>query len=73
MSGKWLELLKQIAPRVTRVVVLRDPTVTDGTAQFAAIQAVASPFGVELSPIDVRDPNEIVRAVAAFARGRMTA
>ena len=69
MSGKWLELLKQIAPRVTRVVVLRDPTVTDGTAQFAAIQAVASPFGVELSPIDVRDPNEIVRAVAAFARG----
>ena len=69
ISGKWLELLKQIAPGVTRVAILRDPSITSGTGQFAAIQSVAPSFGVELSPIDVRDPGEMERAVAAFARG----
>jgi putative tryptophan/tyrosine transport system substrate-binding protein len=69
MSAKWLELLKQIAPRVTRVAVMRDPTLTSGTAMLAAIQAVAPSFGVELSPVDVRDAGEIERAVTAFARG----
>jgi putative ABC transport system substrate-binding protein len=67
MGGKWLELLKQIAPGVTRVAVLRDAA-TSGTGQFGAIQAVAPSFGVELSPVDVRDAPEIGRAVAAFAR-----
>jgi putative ABC transport system substrate-binding protein len=69
MSAKWLELLKQIAPRVTRVAVMRDPSLTSGTAMLAAIQAVAPSFGVELSPVDVRDVSEIERAVTAFARG----
>jgi putative ABC transport system substrate-binding protein len=69
MSAKWLELLKQIAPRVTRVAVMRDPALTSGTAQFAAIQAVAPSFGVELSPVDVRDASEIGRALTEFARG----
>jgi putative ABC transport system substrate-binding protein len=68
MSAKWLELLKQIAPTVTRVAVLRNPGITSGTGQFAAIQTVASSFGVELTPVDVRDTDEIERAVAAFAR-----
>ena len=68
ISGKWLELLKQIAPGVSRVAVLRDPASAAGIGQFAAIQAVAPPFGVELSPIDVRDGGEIERAVTAFAR-----
>jgi putative tryptophan/tyrosine transport system substrate-binding protein len=68
ISGKWLELLKQIAPGVTRVAVLRDPATPAGIGQFAAIQAVASPFKVELSPIDTRDGGEIERAVSAFAR-----
>jgi putative ABC transport system substrate-binding protein len=68
ISGKWLELLKQIAPGVTRVAVLRDPATAAGIGQFAAIQAVAPPFGVELSPVDVRDGGEIERAVTAFAR-----
>ena len=54
-AAKWLELLKEIAPRVTRVAVLRDPAIAAGIGQFAAIQAVAPSFGVELSPIDVRD------------------
>jgi putative ABC transport system substrate-binding protein len=66
-SAKWLELLKEIAPRVTRAAVLRDPAST-GVAQFAAIQSVAPSFGVELSPVDVRDAGEIERAVAEFAR-----
>jgi putative ABC transport system substrate-binding protein len=69
MSAKWLELLKQIAPRVTRVAVMRDPSLTSGTAMLAAIQAVAPSFGVELSPVDVRDADEIERAVTAFASG----
>ena len=68
MSAKWLELLKQIAPSVTRVAVLRDPRHAAGIGQFAAIQAVAPSFGVEVSPIDVRDAGEIERAVTAFAR-----
>jgi putative ABC transport system substrate-binding protein len=67
LSGKWLELLKQIAPGVTRVAVLRDPTVPSGTGQLAAIQIVAPSFGVELRPVNVRDANEMERAVAAFA------
>ena len=68
MSGKWLELLKQIAPGVTRVAVLRDPAIAAGTGQFGAIQAVAPSLGVEVSPVNVRDAGEIERAVAAFAR-----
>jgi putative ABC transport system substrate-binding protein len=69
ISGKWLELLKQIAPRVTRAAVIRNPTLTSGTAQLAAIQAVAPSFGVELSSIGVRDAGEIERGITAFARG----
>ena len=66
-GAKWLELLKEIAPRVTRVAVLRDLTI--GPAQLSAIQAVAPSFGVELSVIGVRDPGEMERTIAAFARG----
>jgi putative tryptophan/tyrosine transport system substrate-binding protein len=69
MSGKWLELLKQIAPGVTRAAVLRDPAVASGIGQFGAVQAVAPSLGVELSPVDVRDAGEIERAVTVFARG----
>jgi putative ABC transport system substrate-binding protein len=69
MSGKWLELLKQIAPRVTRVVVLRDPRQTAAMAQFSAIQAVAPSLGVELTPIEVRNPSAIERGIDTFARG----
>ena len=68
MSGKWLELLKEIAPSVTRVAVLRDPAVVSGIGQFGAIQAVAPSLGMELSPVDVRDASEIERGVTAFAR-----
>jgi ABC-type uncharacterized transport system substrate-binding protein len=67
-SGKWLELLREMAPRVTRVAVLRDSALPAGTGQLGAIQAVAPSFGVELRPVDVRDGPEIERAVAAFAR-----
>jgi len=66
-SAKWLELLKQIAPAVTRVAVVRDPSLVSGTGQWAAIQAVAPSFGVELSPVDARDAGEIERAIATFA------
>jgi putative ABC transport system substrate-binding protein len=69
VSGKWLELLKQIAPRVTRAAVLRDSTLMASMGQFAAIQSVAPSYGVELSPIDTRQSDEIERAVAAFAHG----
>jgi putative ABC transport system substrate-binding protein len=68
MSGKWLELLKEIAPGVTRVAVLRDPAVASGIGQFGAVQIVAPSLGVDLSPVDVRDAGEIERAVTAFAR-----
>jgi putative ABC transport system substrate-binding protein len=69
MSAKWLELLKELAPRVTRAVVLRDLAIAAGSGQLGAIQAVAPSFGVELSPVGVRDAGEIERAVTAFARG----
>jgi ABC-type uncharacterized transport system substrate-binding protein len=68
MSGKWLEFLKEIAPRMARAAVLRDPAIASGIGQFAAVQAVAPSLGVELSPVDVRDAGEIERAVTAFAR-----
>jgi putative ABC transport system substrate-binding protein len=68
ISAKWLELLKEIAPSVRRVAVIRDPTLAVGAGQFGAMQAVAPTFGVELSPVNVRDAAEIERAVAAFAR-----
>jgi putative tryptophan/tyrosine transport system substrate-binding protein len=68
LSGKWLELLKQIAPGVTRAAVLRDSTVGSGIGQYAIIQAVAPSLGVELRPIEVRDTSEIERAIVAFAR-----
>ena len=68
LSGKWLELLKQIAPGVTRAAVLRDPAITAGIGQFAVIQSVAPSLGVEVVPISVQDAAEIERAVTAFAR-----
>ena len=67
ISGKWLELLKQIAPSVTRVAVLRDSASTRGVGQFAAIQANASSFGVELLPLDAQEGSDIDRAIGAFA------
>jgi putative tryptophan/tyrosine transport system substrate-binding protein len=67
MSGKWLELLKEIAPRVTRAAVLRDSAASSGIGQFGAIQSVAPAFRVELSPMDMRDAVDIERAVAVFA------
>src|SRR5215204_5003682 len=68
MSGKWLELLKEISPGVRRAAVLRDPAVASGIGQFAAVQSVAASLGMELSPVDVDDAGEIERAVTAFAR-----
>ncbi len=68
MSAKWLEMLKEIAPHVTRAAVLRDAAITSGIGQFAAIQSVAPSAGLEVSPINMRDPGEIERGVAAFAR-----
>jgi putative ABC transport system substrate-binding protein len=68
LSGKWLELLKQIAPGVTRVAVLRDPNQGTSTNYFAVIQAMAPSLRVEVSPVNVRDAGEVERAVAAFAR-----
>jgi putative ABC transport system substrate-binding protein len=67
-GGKWLDLLKEIAPRVTRSAVLRDPTVAAGSGQLGAIQSAASSSGVEVRPVDVRNAGEIERAVTAFAR-----
>ena len=67
-GGKWLELLKEIAPGVTRVAVLRDASQGAGTSLFAVIQAMASSLKVEVSPVNARDAGEIDRAVAAFAR-----
>ncbi|HVI61229.1 MAG TPA: ABC transporter substrate-binding protein [Bradyrhizobium sp.] len=68
LSGKWLELLKEIAPSVTRAAVLREAALASGVGQYAIIQAVASSLGIELRPIDLRDPGEIERGVLAFAR-----
>ena len=68
LTGKWLELLKQIAPGVTRVAVLRDPAITAGIGQFAIIQSVAPSLGVEVSPINISDATEIERDISDFAR-----
>jgi putative tryptophan/tyrosine transport system substrate-binding protein len=68
LSGKWLELLKEIAPGVTRAAVLRDPSTPTGIGQFGVIQAVAPSLRMEVNPVNVRDAGEIERAVAAFAR-----
>jgi putative tryptophan/tyrosine transport system substrate-binding protein len=68
MSAKWLELLKEIAPGMTRAAVIRDPAITAGIGQFGAIQAVAPSVGVEVTPVNVRDAGDIERAVTAFAR-----
>jgi putative ABC transport system substrate-binding protein len=68
LSGKWLEVLKQIAPSVTRVAILRDPANPAGIGQFSSIQAAAQSLGVEVRPLTARDAAEIERAVAAFAR-----
>ena len=68
LSGKWLELLKEIAPSLTRSIVLRDPTITAGIGQFAIIQSVATSAGVDVRPINLRDAGEIERAITAFAR-----
>ena len=67
MGGKWLELLKQIAPGITRAAVLRDPSLASGAGEFGAVQTVAPSFGVELHPVDVRDADEMDRAITAFA------
>jgi putative ABC transport system substrate-binding protein len=67
-TGKWLELLKQIAPQVARVAVIRDPAISAGTAQFGVIQALAPALGVEVTPIGVHDIGVIEHAVEAFAR-----
>jgi putative ABC transport system substrate-binding protein len=68
LSGKWLELLKQIAPIVTRVAVLRNPAISSGPAQFGVIQAAAPSLRVEVTPVNMRDAPEIERAVTTFAR-----
>jgi putative ABC transport system substrate-binding protein len=68
ISGKWLELLKEIAPRVKRAAVIRDPGISAGVAAWSVIQALAPTVGVVVSPINVNDPDEMERAVTAFAR-----
>jgi putative tryptophan/tyrosine transport system substrate-binding protein len=68
ISGKWLELLKEIAPGLTRVAVLRDPAITAGQGQIGAIQAMAPSFGVEVTPVNVRESGDIERGIAAFVR-----
>jgi len=69
IGGKWLELLKEIAPGVTRVAVVRESAIAAGPGQFGVIQAAAPSLGMELRPIDVRDAGEIERAITAFAQG----
>jgi putative ABC transport system substrate-binding protein len=71
MGGKWLEVLKEIAPRVTRAAVLRDPAITAGIGYLAAIHALAPSIGVQVIPVDVRTTRDIERAVSAFARTPM--
>jgi len=68
LGGKWLELLKQIAPNVVRVAILRDAATPSGTGQFAAIQAVAPPLKVDVVPVNIREAGELERGIAAFAR-----
>ena len=69
IAAKWLELLKEIAPRVTRAAVLRESAVAAGPAQFSVIQAAAPSLGMEVRPVDMRDAGEIERALTAFAQG----
>ena len=69
LSGKSLELLKEIVPQVTRVAVLRDSAIAAGPGQFGALQALAPSLGVELRPVDLHDPGEIERGIGAFAKG----
>src|SRR5262245_24050459 len=69
VGGKWMELLKEIVPHLTRVAVLRDSAIAAGPGQFGALQAVAPSFGVELRPIDLHDPSGIEHGIAAFAKG----
>jgi putative ABC transport system substrate-binding protein len=68
MSGKWLELLKEMAPGMKRIAVLRDPAISAGIGQFGSIQTAAPSVGVELTPINVRDATEIEQSVRRFAR-----
>ena len=72
LSGKWLQLLKEIAPSVARAAVLRDAATTSGAGQFAVIQSVATSVGVEVSPINVHDAGEIERGITALARSANT-
>jgi ABC-type uncharacterized transport system substrate-binding protein len=71
MGGKWLEVLKEIAPRVTRAAILRDPVITAGIGYLAAIHALAPSIGVQVIPVDVRHTSDIERGVTAFARTPM--
>jgi putative ABC transport system substrate-binding protein len=73
LSGKWLERLKQTAPEVKRVAVLRDPTIASGIGQFGAIQSAAPSLGMEAIPVNVRDAGDIERDIAALARSSMAA
>jgi putative tryptophan/tyrosine transport system substrate-binding protein len=68
LGGKWLELLKEIAPSVTRAAVFRDPTIPPGTGMFGAIQSVAPALGIEATPVNLRDADEIRRVLSVFAR-----
>jgi len=68
LGAKWLELLKQIAPNVTRVAVLRDAAIPSGTGQFGAIQAVAPSLKVDVIPVNMREASDLERDIAAFAR-----
>src|SRR5262245_22845925 len=70
LSGKWLELLKEIAPSLARVIVLWDPAITSGIGQFTIIQSVATSVGVDVRPAKMRDAGEIERAITAFARSQ---
>jgi ABC-type uncharacterized transport system substrate-binding protein len=67
LSGKWLELLKELAPRMTRAAVLRDASIPSGTGQFGAIQSVAPSVGVEVSPVNIRDAGERKSVLERFA------
>jgi len=68
VAGKWLELLKEIAPSVTRAAIVRDPTIATGIGQFAVLQAMAPPLGIEVIPVNARDAGEIEHGITAFAR-----
>src|SRR5262245_31025014 len=68
LGGKWLELLKEIAPTITRVAVLRDTSTTSGTGQFAAIQSVAPSLNIDVVPVNMREAADLERSIATFAR-----